>query len=97
MGACTVTGTQEGGAWGAWRVTGTQEGSHTRPGARRKCLKGDALGHRFPEPQRVDLLPGLEAPLAQGFLVRPSLPHQGVWHRQEIVWGRHNSGVLLAS
>lgn len=51
MRAWTVTGTQESGAWGAWRVTGTQEGSHTGPGARRKCLKGDALEQRFPEPQ----------------------------------------------
>lgn len=64
---------------------GTQEVSEGRR------VRTDSQSHR------VDLLPGLEAPLAQGFLVRPSLPLQGIWHHQEIVWGRHNSGVLLAS
>ena len=94
-GAWRVTGTQEGRAWRAWRVTGTQKGSHTGPEARRKCLKGDTLGPRFPEPQRVDLLPRLEA--GSGVLGQAQFaPPQGAWHCQEIVWGCHNSEVLLA-
>ena len=71
--AWRVTGTQEGGVWRAWTITGTQEGSHTGPRARRKCLKGDRAGQRFPEPQRVDLLPG--GPTGSGVLdlsTRPS-------------------------